>query len=279
MLFALRPKHLIKNSLVLAPALLPGVLSLNGILKSMYVFLLFSLLTAGVYLINDIFDYKLDIQHPFKKSRPLASGIITRSYAVSIAVIYVTSAIVFSYLVSGSKVFILFCIYLIFNIAYSLFIKVIPYLEMFFVGIGFPIRVLIGFTVSDVEVNKSYLTISLLLIFYLALSLITSKRIGELVLHGAKVRPVLRYYSARSLNLWLYFIFSLYMLTCVPWLITKGGISGFLTTVTTILVLQRIYSLGKKALLERPDTVITDIYFLLMSGLLGFSLLSLYYIS
>ena len=79
----IRVKHYLKNFLVFLPAIFSGMLLDNNILiKAIIMFLAFSFTASIIYVINDINDLENDRKHPIKKSRPLASGKISKNKAV-----------------------------------------------------------------------------------------------------------------------------------------------------------------------------------------------------
>ena len=55
--------------------------------KAFLAFVAFSLSASAVYIFNDYEDIKDDRKHPKKKHRPLASGIISKDYALSLMII------------------------------------------------------------------------------------------------------------------------------------------------------------------------------------------------
>src|SRR5690242_4513727 len=77
---AARPRHWLKNVLVLLPVVAAHRLYEPQLLwRSLGAFLAFSLCASSVYLCNDLRDVVADRAHPDNRSRPLASGRITAS--------------------------------------------------------------------------------------------------------------------------------------------------------------------------------------------------------
>ena len=92
--------------------------------------------------------------------------------------------------------FILF-IYLIMNIFYTLKIKEIPLLDILSIAFGFLLRVFAGSIILNVSPSPWILTTTLCFALFLA----GVKRKSELMLFGAKIRPVLDKYSVSVLDL------------------------------------------------------------------------------
>ena len=72
-----RPYQWVKNILVFTPMLMSHQLTINNFIISIKAFIIFSLIASTIYIINDIADIKSDKEHPYKKFRPLAAGLIS----------------------------------------------------------------------------------------------------------------------------------------------------------------------------------------------------------
>jgi 4-hydroxybenzoate polyprenyltransferase len=72
---SLRPRQWTKNLLVFAGLLFSrGLLDPVSLGRASLAFLLFCLLSGGIYLVNDVADAERDRNHPQKRYRPVASG-------------------------------------------------------------------------------------------------------------------------------------------------------------------------------------------------------------
>ena len=61
----MRPKHYLKNGLILAPLFFSKEINiLNKIIDVLFAFLAFSLISSTIYIINDTMDAEKDRQHP-----------------------------------------------------------------------------------------------------------------------------------------------------------------------------------------------------------------------
>jgi 4-hydroxybenzoate polyprenyltransferase len=84
---ALRPRQWTKNLLVFAGLLFSGgLLDLAALGRATLAFLLFCLLSGGIYLINDVVDADRDRSHPQKRYRPVASGLLPWRVALATGV-------------------------------------------------------------------------------------------------------------------------------------------------------------------------------------------------
>ena len=89
----IRIKHWIKNFLIFVPMLCARALSLNNIYVVLLGFFSFCFASSFIYIINDIKDIEKDRLHPIKKSRPLASGKISKRNGIITSVVMLVTSI------------------------------------------------------------------------------------------------------------------------------------------------------------------------------------------
>ena len=190
----LRPHQWLKNLMLLFPPFLGGaLLRIDSISALILPLISFSAGASAIYIINDIMDIKQDAHHPKKCLRPLPAGKINSSSALILALLLGITAIFSGFLVSGPFLFYLLA-YLTISIAYSLWLKNIPVVEVFCVVSGFLLRLQAGGSAYDVKISD-WLFLS---VFLLALFLVSGKRLGELKHSTGQsvklIRPVLAQY-------------------------------------------------------------------------------------
>lgn len=253
----MRPKHYIKNGLIVVPLVFSGQL-LNGehIGKVLIGILLFSLASSVVYILNDIRDVKKDRKHPKKKYRPIASGAVTVRQA------YILGAVIAAIVIAGvvlclnvmGAVFL--AVYLAFNIAYSFGLKNIPIVDVAILASGFVLRILFGAGIIGVVVSDwLYLTV-LAGAFYASLG----KRRNEIMINGTASRKVNESYNLNFLDKTMYVFLGLVLVFYSLWAIdpTAGGKHSLFWTIPVIILVFLTYSLTieKKESMGDPVDVI-----------------------
>lgn len=242
----MRPKHYIKNLLLFFPIVFSGsLLDVSLLLKCIYGFAAFSLITSVIYIVNDIMDAENDRQHPTKCGRPIASRKITPVQAGVFAVVLFVIGLLFQFFACAfaPAPWGLLLAYVILNVIYSLGLKNVVIVDVAILVSGFLIRVLYGAVVTDIAVSSwLYLTV-IALSFYLALG----KRRNELVQKG-DTRKVLKFYSHAFLDKNMYLCLTLaiafYSLWCVdPMTIAHHGHTGIIFTVPLVILICMKYSL------------------------------------
>lgn len=189
----LRPKHCIKNLLVVLPLVFSGRLLDPFLLwKTVCAVLAFCVLASLVYIINDIRDVERDRQHPTKCRRPIASGAVPVSCAVAEEVVLFGILIVLSQLGQFPlKSWLCMGTYFVLNLGYSFGWKNVPILDIAILVSGFLLRMLLGTSVTGIAISGwLYLTVTSVS-FYMGLG----KRRGELRTVSKSARKVLQYYS------------------------------------------------------------------------------------
>lgn len=195
----LRPQQWIKNVFIFAGLIFSRhFYYADSIITSIFAFVIFSLLSSGVYIINDILDYEEDKIHPVKSKRPIAAGTIKKENAWTISAILILAAYILAFSINIS--FFYAClIYSCMMVLYSLKVKHIVILDVLFVAIGYVLRAIAGAVALNVEISSWLLLCTLLL----ALFIVVSKRRTEIVLLGGeavKHRKILFHYSIDLLN-------------------------------------------------------------------------------
>lgn len=187
----MRPKQWLKNGFVFAPLVFSGeLLNSAALAQASLATFFFCIASSAVYIVNDIHDVDLDRKHPKKsKSRPLASGVITKTEALIIlALLYLI--LVFGYLVMPNVILVIFA-YAILNLAYTFVLKHEPVIDIFTIAIGFVLRVIAGAMALDLVASAWMCVTTLCLALYLA----AVKRRQELAQSGVDGRKVLKKYS------------------------------------------------------------------------------------
>lgn len=200
-----RPRQWIKNLAVFASITFAGQLlnpiAFNNVLLS---FFAFCGLSSATYIINDIFDVKKDKLHPFKKFRPLASGVIPISFGFSFAVLLIAGSLLLAKTISPT--FFGVCIlYLGIQFLYSSFIKSITVLDILAIATGYILRVYGGEFASGFHISVWLLLTTISISLFIAIG----KRRSELTLlsgtTGANIaatRKTLSHYSERLLDVY-----------------------------------------------------------------------------
>ncbi len=175
----MRPRQWTKNIFIFAALVFDKQLFIpNSFLRTLAGFALFCLISSCVYIVNDLADIQADRSHPEKKNRPIPSGALPTRVAWTAGAIIALFVFSASYLLAP-----LFCLivalYFILNLAYSLWLKHIPILDVLLIAIGFVLRVAAGVALIRVERFSPWLYI---VMFLLSLFLGFGKRRAELAL-------------------------------------------------------------------------------------------------
>lgn len=196
----LRPVQWLKNFFIFAPLIFSKHLFDETYLFSAgQAFLVFALLSSTVYIFNDIADREADRLHPTKRNRPIASGAISVSRAIGIAVVLLLVILVLIARMNPKFIFIA-SVYFVLNIGYSFFLKHVILVDVFIVAAGFMLRVLAGAFAINVQVSEWLVLCTLFVSLFLSIS----KRRGELMMvkntANYEGRAVLREYDVEFLD-------------------------------------------------------------------------------
>jgi decaprenyl-phosphate phosphoribosyltransferase len=194
----LRPHQWVKNLFVLAPLVFAKHLTHPSIIKSAVgAFGTFCLLSGAVYTLNDLVDVDADRVHPVKRHRPIASGRVPVAVAKLLLIGLV--AVAFGGALLGPWPFVVTALgYFSLNLAYSLKLKKIAYVDVSCIALGFVLRVLAGSFAIRVDVSYFMVSCTALLALFLGFG----KRRHELAsANASKQRAALEEYSPRALSI------------------------------------------------------------------------------
>ena len=196
---AMRPKQWIKNVLVFAAPVAAGIFdSRNTDLKALAAFGCFCAAASATYLINDVTDVKRDRQHPVKRNRPIAAGIVPVPAALVLAAVLLVIGVGGGFAITRAFGLTILA-YLANTTLYTLWFKHMAILDIVAVAAGFVLRAIGGATATSVPISEWFFIVT----SFGALLMVSGKRAGELVELGDEahmVRPVLAEYSTSFLS-------------------------------------------------------------------------------
>jgi len=200
---ALRPRQWVKNLLVLAAPLF----AFGGDIKYDYrevlikvgvAFVAFSLAASSIYLVNDARDVEADREHPTKRFRPIAAGVVPQQLAYALAVVLAAISLTVSWFVTPNLAVVI-AVYICIQLAYCFGLKHQAVLDICIVSSAYLIRAIAGGAAADIPLSQWFL----LAMAFGSLFMVAGKRYAELQLSertGAKIRKSLESYTSTYLR-------------------------------------------------------------------------------
>ncbi len=195
----MRPGQWTKNLLVFAALVFSlKSVTIDMVIKSVYGFILFLLVSSCVYILNDFVDREADRQHPVKRYRPLASGMLNPQLTMVFGGMLLITCLGLSALFSV-PFSILLTLYFVVNVLYSTALKQVVILDVMIIASGFVLRAIGGAVLINVKLTPWFLICIMLLSLFLAIS----KRRHEFILSqesNVVSRKVLHFYNKQLLD-------------------------------------------------------------------------------
>lgn len=261
---AMRPRQWVKNLLVVAAPFAAGALGQAGVLLDVVMaFVAFSLAASGVYLLNDARDVEFDRRHERKRHRPIASGAVPVPLAVVAGIVLIASSLGVAALATPAFMLVLLT-YLALNVAYVLWLKHVPVLDIAVVASGFLLRALAGGAATGIPISDWFLLVA----GFASLFVVAGKRYSELVTaseagdDASLTRSTLGEYTAPYLRfVWTVsaavtvMVYGLWVIT-VPRESTTATLASVLPFTLALLVYARDVDRGAAG--EPEDVVLRD---------------------
>ena len=285
LLKTMRPRQWIKNGLLFIPLIFDKQLTnWPALVRVVLGFALFCLLSSLVYIINDLLDIEADRKHPQKSSRPIAAGTLKVSTA-KIAIV-VLIPVIFIPAIWLSIEFALICLaYLALNLAYSVWLKHAPIIDVMILASFYVLRVGAGVALIDVHLFSPWLYV---FTTFLALLLGIGKRRAELyhLAEGANShRKALEGYTLPLLDQLIVIVSSSTIITYSLYTFSAPNLPVNHTMMLTIPfviygIFRYLYLVQVKQFGGEPEEVLfTDRPLQLAIILWGLSVLVIYYLA
>jgi decaprenyl-phosphate phosphoribosyltransferase len=200
---AMRPRQWVKNVIVLAAPLA----ALGGTVRYDYVqvltevavaFVVFSLAASSIYLINDLRDVEADREHPTKRYRPIAAGVVPEWLAYALAAVLGVASLAIAWRLAPNLALVM-AVYLGMQLGYCFGLKHQAVMDICIVSSGFLLRAIAGGAATKIPLSQWFL----LFVAFGSLFMVAGKRYAELQVAertGAKIRKALESYTSTYLR-------------------------------------------------------------------------------
>jgi len=236
---AMRPYQWTKNLLLFAALIFAAELGDPAkALTSFLAFFSFCLAASATYIFNDLLDVESDREHPKKRNRPLASGVLTPGVARLLLVSLFALSLVIAWSIRPQFLCAVLA-YVILTLAYTLKLKHLMIIDVMAIALGFVIRAVAGALALDVPFSNWLVVCTLFLATFLGLS----KRRHEITLleDGAQShRQVLQHYTVHYLDQLILIMASGTLITytiytCSPEVIVRLGTDKLYVTLPFVV--------------------------------------------
>jgi decaprenyl-phosphate phosphoribosyltransferase len=200
---AIRPRQWVKNVLVLAAPLSAagrghrydyGQLGIQVAVA----FAVFSLAASAVYLINDVRDVEADREHPTKRYRPIAAGVVPEWLAYGLAVVLGVASLGLAWWLTPNLAVVM-AVYIAMQLGYCFGLKHQAVMDICIVSSAYLLRAIAGGAATDTRLSQWFL----LMAAFASLFMVAGKRYAELQLAertGAAIRKALESYTSTYLR-------------------------------------------------------------------------------
>jgi 4-hydroxybenzoate polyprenyltransferase len=222
-----RPDQWIKNLFLFLPIFFAGELSDVAKLKTLFIaFMAFSCVASAIYIINDVKDVKQDKDHPEKRHRPIAAGLVSKELALFCFVLLLVAGGLLAYLTYHNSFYGILGAYFIINIGYTFGLKKVSIVDILIVASGFVLRTIAGGLVVSVEISHWMV----IMIFLLALFLVLAKRRDDLLVFrdsGNIMRKSIEQYNLEYINSLLIMISGIMIVAYLMYVISPEVVDRF----------------------------------------------------
>jgi len=171
-----RPKQWLKNVLVVAAPAAAGVLTEGTpAVRTAIAFVCFCLAASGTYFVNDAIDVEADRMHPTKRTRPVATGEISVNSAIAMGAGLIVASVLLSFAARWELAAVVGG-YVALTLAYTVWLKHEPVLDLAAVASGFVLRAIAGGIAVGVSISPWFLIVA----GAGSLFMVTGKRSAEL---------------------------------------------------------------------------------------------------
>src|SRR5271166_7140975 len=152
---AIRPRQWMKNVLVLAAPLSAAGRGHRydygqlGIQVSV-AFVVFSLAASAVYLINDVRDVEADREHPTKRFRPIAAGVVPEWMAYTLAAVLGVASLLLAWWLTPNLALVM-AVYIGMQLAYCFGLKHQAVIDICIVSSAYLLRAIAGGAATDIH--------------------------------------------------------------------------------------------------------------------------------
>jgi len=200
---AIRPRQWVKNVLVLAAPLSAagrghrydyGQLGIQVAVA----FVVFSLAASAVYLVNDVRDVEADREHPTKRFRPIAAGVVPEWLAYTLAVVLGVASLAIAWWLTPNLAVVM-AVYIAMQLGYCFGLKHQAVMDICIVSSAYLLRAIAGGAATDTRLSQWFL----LMAAFGSLFMVAGKRYAELQLAertGAAIRKALEAYTSTYLR-------------------------------------------------------------------------------
>ena len=200
---AMRPRQWLKNILVAAAPLAAWGTDVHydwsTVLGQVAIaFVVFSLAASSVYLINDARDVEADRQHPTKRFRPIAAGVVPEWLAYTLAVLLAVASLALSWSVNQNLAAVM-AVYIVMQLGYCFGLKHQAVIDISILSSAYLLRGIAGAAAASIDLSQWFL----LVLAFGSLFQAAGKRYAELQLAertGAKIRKALENYTSTYLR-------------------------------------------------------------------------------
>lgn len=270
---ALRPRQWVKNVLVFAAPLAAGALLRPGVLaRTGLAFAAFCLISASIYLINDLRDVESDRVHPVKRFRPIAAGEVSPGLAIALAVLTGAGALALGWFTAPLLAVVL-AVYWVLQVLYSVFLKHEPIVDLAIVSAGFLLRAVAGGVASGLPLSQWFLLVA----SFGSLFMVAGKRYSEMIELGpdAGTRASLERYTPTYLRFVWTLAAALVVMSYSLWAFdlrtpagtgTLGGVPWAQVSIApfTLAMLRYAFEIDRGQAGEPEDVVLSDRVLLLL---------------
>ncbi|MCV7104057.1 decaprenyl-phosphate phosphoribosyltransferase [Mycobacterium palustre] len=200
---AVRPRQWVKNVLVLAAPVagLGSGVRYNFLQLATQIgvaFVVFSLAASSIYLVNDVRDIAADREHPTKRFRPIAAGVVPEWLAYVLAVFLGVTSLAVAWWLTPNLALVM-AVYIAMQLGYCFGLKHQAVMDICIVSSAYLLRAIAGGVATDIPLSQWFL----LSAAFASLFMVAGKRYAELQVAertGAAIRKSLESYTSTYLR-------------------------------------------------------------------------------